>query len=209
VRSSGRKKTPTNPRETDSEDDPLDSYEIGDVAPEENKDLDSSTAAPDAQSRTKTQAAVPKAKAAARIKQEETPDDSAPIPPVTRARVGRSAKANTTASQMPDVTPAAKAAAPGKTRGRPKTPATAPANTGAASIAEEKENTVGSRSKLKSTEQVSEAEELPVKLRVSRTRAGSRTRNANAKAAVEEDDDQLPPTRQRATRVMRTRTKTG
>jgi len=196
------RKTPTNTRETDSEDDPLDSYDIEGVpAPISAEEgyvpaLDS----PDAQSKTKTPVTRGKA---TRSKQEDPREDSAL--PIAATRVKRRTKANTD-SQMPDATPAVKTGT-GKTRGRPKTPATAPANTGT-SVAEEKENTIGSRSKLKSTEKVAnnDAEELPVKLRVSRSRATASVRNA-AKAA--EQDEEQHPSRQRATRVMRTRTKTS
>lgn len=202
--------TPTNTKETetDSEDDPLDSYDIEGVPPpisaEEGNDLAlDSRSTPDAQNKAKSQLPVTRGKAT-RNKQEEPREDS--TLPIAATRVRRSAKVNTD-SQMPDVTPAVKTGT-GKTRGRPKTPATAPANTGT-SVVEEKENTIGPRSKLKSTEKLanSEAEELPVKLRVSRSRAAaSNVRNA-AKAA--EQDEEQPPPRQRATRVMRTRTKTG
>ena len=202
VRGIVRGKTPTNKAETDSENDPLDSYETDDVPSSiliEDKASSDFASLDDVRNKSKTQAAVTKV-TATRLKREEPHEDS--ILSVKTTRVGRRAKAMPP-SQMLDVTPAVK----GKTRGRPKTPATAPEITGV-SISEEKENTVRSRSKPKSTEKAanSEVEEMPVKLRVSRSRVASSARNATK--GFEQDDEQSL-TRQRPTRMTRSRTKTG
>ncbi|KAJ3515945.1 hypothetical protein NLJ89_g1440 [Agrocybe chaxingu] len=196
--------------EEDDDEDPLDSYHVNVVkntpkaAEEEGDefaDLPASpprriaaTAAKDS-SRSKTKTATRKKTAV--IKHEEDDDNSAmeePAAPLAATRGGR-----------------------GKTRGRPKTPATAPAAVGIASGTDEKENTPGTGSagseKESGKASPDSTEDAPVKVRVSRTRTAVATRKtAASKVKVEPDGDEgrtVAGGRANATRVMRTRTKTG
>lgn len=188
--------------ETETEEDPLDSpvensksttIEVNDSVPSHT-----TTA-------TRTKSKMPAVgKRAGRIKEEEgtlTLEGPA-VPAATRA--GR----NTKSAQTSGTTPIARSTV-GKTRGRPKTPATAPTGIVGTSFADEKENTPGLGTASGSTEKASdpEVEDAPMKIRVSRVRKGARN-----VVKAEEDDEQIPhapPARRRATRTMRTRTKTS
>ncbi len=191
--------------ETETEEDPLDSFNIVEIPKTTPIEVEDSVPPRTTTSRTESKMSTV-GKREGRIKAEEdTPTVEDPAVPRT-TRAGRNTRSNA-AAQTPGVTPIARATV-GKTRGRPKTPATAPTGTAGASIGAEKENTPRLGTSAESTEKASEpeVEDAPMKLRVSRARTGSRN------AVKVEEDEQVQhaaPTRQRATRTMRTRTKTS
>jgi len=188
--------------ETETGEDVLDSFNIAEnfnTTPIEVKD-----SVPPRTTRTESKTTVGKKEGRIKV-EEDTPTLGGPALPRT-TRAGRNTK-STAVAQTPGVTPITRATV-GKTRGRPKTPATAPTGTAGTSIGAEKENTPRLGTSAESTEKASEpeVEDVPMKLRVSRTRTGSRN------AVKVEEDEQVQhaaPTRQRATRTMRTRTKTS
>ncbi|KAF9531191.1 hypothetical protein CPB83DRAFT_849529 [Crepidotus variabilis] len=223
----GRKMPSTQPEEDDdAEADPLDSYE------EDDSDLPAPPARLTAAAKAKAKAATPATatkRKGASVKKEAEEEAPAKTP---ATRVGRSAKATagsgkttpatTTGGKVAKETPTATAAATKATRGRPKTPATAPAATTTNNAVAEKENQAsgsGSGSGSAGSEEPDEASGA-VKIRVSRSRGAAATAVATKKTPAttgaakkvkneEEPDDSAAPARTRATRVMRTRVKTG
>lgn len=184
------------------EEDPLDSYDIT-RAPHTQEEEEAECAPVTAVAVGKAKPKTTSNRRKPTIVKQEVEDPEELTPPVP-TRVKRSTRANS--ASQPAVTPAVRATT-SKTRGRPKTPATAPAAIEEISADPEKENAPGQHTEATSTEKASEpeVEDAPVKLRVSRSRAAT----GRKAAKVDEDDEHLAPGRQKVTRVMRTRTKTG
>ncbi|KAF5325285.1 hypothetical protein D9619_010105 [Psilocybe cf. subviscida] len=214
------------------------------VATADNHD-DTDSAQPVASgSKTKSsipvKAAVKGRKKAVTEQQEDVEEDDEPAP-LARGRGVKSNIAPPKASTVTKTPAAATTAASklAKPRGRPKTPATAPAATSRAASSStlavgksEKENTPGDGSNSVVSD---EAEEQSVKVRVSRkttaaataatakssrivtksatkttaTKSASKTKAKVDGDGEQEDEAAVAPSKPRATRIMRARTKTG
>jgi len=198
--SKGRSGSKAKSLEEDIDDeDPLNSYDITTVPhTEEEEEAESVPVKAVAVGKAKPKSTSNRRKPTIVKQEEEDPEELTPPVPT---RVKRSTRAN--AASQPAVTPAVRATT-SKTRGRPKTPATAPAAIVETSADPEKENAPGQHTGATSMEKAPEpeVEDAPVKLRISRA-------TGRKAAKVDEEGEHPAPGRQKATRVMRTRTKTG